>query len=124
MRRHEANDEITVYVVDASEKLRKACFTAKVIAVGVDVLTEEHYLLVAVLDESLDLADYILGTAAALFAAYIWDNAVGAEVIAAKHYRHGRLERALANLFKALADLGVFSRIGSKPCALHALEYE
>ena len=98
MGRHKAYPEVALYLVQFTQKLRKSHTLIKVLSVGIDVLSQKHYLLVAVTDQSPYLIDYILRLSAALSASDIGNYAVGAEIIAAEHYRHRCLEAAVTYL--------------------------
>ena len=95
VRGHEAHAADARHLVDHLEEVRKVRELV-VLAVGVDVLAEQSDFLIAVLHGLLDLADDVLGQAAALAAAHVRHDAVGAEVVAAVHDRHPGREAARA----------------------------
>ena len=105
---HVAYLELPGYRVYAPQKLREINVGAP--AVAVYVLTQQQKLLVAVCNELLRLADYLLRVAGALPAAYVRHYAVGAEVVAAVHYRNARLEFALPAKRYPLGDNAVHLR--------------
>ena len=82
--------------VHATQQLGKSILLAKVLAIGVNVLSQQRKFLIAVLYSSLNLAHDILYTAATLTATHVRHDAVGAEVIAAVHNGNPRSKRALA----------------------------
>ena len=88
MGRHEAYQEISLYPVKLPEKLRETHFAVKIIAVGIDILTEEHNFLVAVLHEFTHFIDDVLRFSAPLSASYVGNDAVCTEIVASEHYWH------------------------------------
>ncbi len=124
MRGHETYPEIALDIVEPSQKLREGHLASQIIAVGVDVLSEQHYLLVALTHEPLYLGDDVLGAAAALSAADIGHYAVGAEVVAAEHYRHTRLERASAHLLYSAGEIIVFGDIRLEAFSVESIEQQ
>ena len=95
VRGHEAHAADARHLVDHLQEVRKVRELV-VLAVGVDVLAEQRDFLIAVLHGLLDLADDVLGQAAALTAAHIRHDAVSAEVVAAVHDWHPSREAARA----------------------------
>ena len=84
---HKANEEVTGKRGYTREKLGKIYIRV----IGVYVLTEEGYFLYACGNKLAALLQYCLTFAAAFPAPYVRDYAVGAEVVAAVHYRNPRL---------------------------------
>ena len=93
---HEADEKLARNVVYHAYEVGKIRFAAEVAAVGVYVLPQQGYVLVAVGDELPRLGHDILRTAGALPAADVWHDAVGAEIIAAVHDRQPRLDLPVA----------------------------
>ena len=85
MARHEAQPEIARNGVEPTQKVGKVHLDAEVLAVGVDVLSEERYLLVTGRYQLAQLLFDFIRHTAALSAAHIRHDAVSAEVIAAVH---------------------------------------
>ena len=79
------------------------CFQS--FTVGVYILAKKHDLSNAICDQFLDLADDGLWLAALFAAADIRNDAVAAEVIAAKHYADSCFEGVFAGSWHALYDL-------------------
>ena len=110
MRRHEADALEPGHGVEAREELgergrARLPAAPEVAPVGVDVLAEQGHLAHAVGDQRLGLRDQVLDRPAALGAADVRDDAVGAEVGAAAHDLQPRLERALAAGSEAAAEV-------------------
>ena len=94
MTRHKADVIIALDLVNISEQIGKivnlTVVALCILAVAIDVLTEQRYILVSCFNQTLDLGDYILGSAASLATANVRNDTVRAEIIAAVHYRDPR----------------------------------
>ena len=82
--------------VHAAQQLSKSVLLAEILAVGVNILSQQRKFLIAVLHSSLNLAHDILYAAAALAATHVRHDTVGTEVVAAVHNGNPRSKRALA----------------------------
>ena len=91
---HEAHPVVAVDPVDLCEKVGKIIARAEILAVAVDVLTEQRDLFIARRDQLADLAHDLLRLAAAFAAADVGHDAVRAEVVAAVHDAHPRAHAA------------------------------
>ena len=92
VRGHKAYSEIPRQRVYATQKLRKADTAFKPLAVGIYILPQKGYFPVPCGNHFFSLGNYRLGLPRALAPPYIWHYAVGAEIIAAVHYRQPALE--------------------------------
>ena len=93
---HEADEKLARDVVYHAYEVGEIRFPAEIAAVGVYVLSQQGYVLVAVGYELPRLGHDILRTAGALPAADVGYDAVGAEIIAAVHDRQPRLDLTVA----------------------------
>ena len=110
---HKMNDVIALDLIKLGEQVCKVVVKAAVLAVGVDVLSEQGYILVACSDELRELGNNVLLFSASLSAAHVRHDAIGAEIVAAVHYRHPRAKLILSAHGKSLGN-GVFLIVGVK----------
>ena len=87
VRGHEAYNEIAVDTVYLAQKCGEIQLTLAVVAVGIDILTEQGYLFIAAFDKLARFAYNNVAAAASLSSADIWHYAIGAEIVAPVHYR-------------------------------------
>ena len=85
MARHKVQKVISLYLIKLCEKIRKVVVRTKVLSVGVDVLTEERNVAVALCYECLNLVYYVFLAAATLATSYVRNNTVCAKIITAIH---------------------------------------
>ena len=107
MGRHEPDEEVSGDVVDVPQQLREEFLFAEVVAVGVDVLAEEHDLLVAVRHELSCIVHDVLVLPAPLSAPDMGHDTERAEVVAAVGDGQERLEGVVAAGFQTLGDIVV-----------------
>ena len=107
VRGHEAQPVVAGDLVDLADQLSEGRPRLEPLTVAVDVLSEQGDILIALFDHLLRLRDDDLGLSAALSAAHIRHDAVGAEVVTAVHDRQPALEFAVAAGRDALVDLFV-----------------
>ena len=88
---HKAQPEIAGHGVETAQKIGKIHVNAEILTIGVDVLAEQRNLLVTRRDQLTQFFLDLLRSAAALSAAHIRHNAVGAEIVAAIHDGQPRL---------------------------------
>ena len=105
VRGHEFYAELTFKPVKAAEQLRKINIGA--ITVGIDILSEEQDILIAVLHKGFYFGNNILRTAGTFPAPYIRNYTVGAEIVAAVHYGNAGFERTVTCYRQALCDNAV-----------------
>ena len=110
--RHKSDDIIAVDGAYFFDEVGKIALLAQSLAVGIDVLPEQRYLLVAALDKPAHLVHDVFGAARTLASAHVWDDAVRAEIVAAVHYAHPRLIRALAAHRHAFRDRRIVAVCG------------
>ena len=82
---HETDPLQSRNLIDLSQKLRKCHRMLQILTIGVDILAKQHDFHHAVSHQALDLCDNVLRLSAALPSSYIRNDAVAAEVVAAKH---------------------------------------
>ena len=108
MTGHKANVIISLDLVNISEQVRKivdlTVVALCILTVAVDVLTEQSYILVSCFNQSPDLGDNILGSAASLSSADVRHDTVGAEIFASVHYRDPRAIARLAIYRQSLCN--------------------
>ena len=104
---HEADEEVAGDVVDVPEQLREEFLLAEVVAVGVDVLTEEHDLLIAVRHELPGVVHDVLVLPAPFPAPDVGHDTERAEVIAAVGDGQERLEGMVPSGCESLRDVVV-----------------
>ena len=92
---HKPDDKIPLQRVDPAQQFRKHRAAAQILAIGVDVLTQERDLPVSTAGQITDLREDILHIPAALTAAHVRHNTVAAKIIAAVHNGHKRLKAAV-----------------------------
>ena len=92
VRGHKAYSEIPRQRVYAPQKLRKADTAVQPLAVGIYILPQKGYFPVPCGNHFFSLGNYRLRLPRALAPPYIRHYAVGAEIIAAVHYRQPALE--------------------------------
>ena len=85
MGSHETNPLQAFDFLHLFQKLRKAHGILEIFAVGVDVLAQQHDFHHAVCHEGTDLLDDLLRLPAPFPATHIGNDAVAAEIVAAKH---------------------------------------
>ena len=85
MRGHETDPLDAVDLLDILKKTGKGHVLSQALAVGIDVLAQQHDLDHAVCGKLLDLADDLLRLPALLASPDIGNDAVGAEIVAAEH---------------------------------------
>ncbi len=107
---HKPDDKVSGDVVDVLEQLREEFFFAEVLAVRVDVLAEEHDLLVACRREGPGICQDVLVLPAPLSAPDVGHDAEGAEVVAAVGDGQERLERMIVPDCKSLGNIVVVFR--------------
>ena len=81
---HEADPLQALYPADLLQKLRKAAGLLQVLAVGVDILAQQHNLHDSVGRQTLTLPQDLDGSAASLPSPHIGDDAVAAEIVASE----------------------------------------
>ena len=108
MAGHKADEIIALYLVDVAEQVGKivdlTVVALCVLAVAVDVLTKKSYILVTALYKLTHLGDYILWATASLATSDVRHDTVGAEIVAAVHYRHPRAVGRLTVYRQALGN--------------------
>ena len=104
MAGHEADEEIAGELGNRGQQIGKIEALAQILAVGVDVLAQQGDLTGAVFDELAALGQDVLHLAAALTAADVGDDAVGAEIVAAVHDGHPALQGVVTDLGNALGN--------------------
>ena len=109
---HEAQEIVALDLVQRGEQVGKVIAGAQILAVGVDVLPQQGDLLEALRHQTAHLIDDLLRGAAALPAADVGHDAVGAEVVAAVHDGHPRPCAPLPHHGKPLGDGAVLVRHG------------
>ena len=82
--------------IHTAQQLSESVLVAKILAIGINVLSQQSKFLVAIFNCYLNLGNNIIDAAAALASAYIRHDAVGTEIIAAIHNRNPGSKRALA----------------------------
>ena len=95
MRRREA-DALDAGLPHRTQQLSEARLTMDVATIRVDVLSEERYLTHPAAHKTSYFIDDGVERTALLASAYIRNDAVRAEVIAARHDGHPRVERLLS----------------------------
>ena len=92
MRSHKTDAIQSIDLFDFLQKLGKAHRLFQVFSVRIDVLPKQHDFLYSVCHEHSDLPDDIFRLSAAFPSTYIRNDAVAAEIIAAKHNIHTGLK--------------------------------
>ena len=82
--------------IHTAQQLSESVLVAKILAVGINVLSQQSKFFITILHRCLNLGNNIIDATAALASAYIRHDAVGAEIIAAIHNRNPGSKRALA----------------------------
>ena len=85
MRRHESHAEIAFYARNLFKKARETVFKTEIFAVRIDVLSQQGYLFITLVDKSLKFVRDRGHGAAAFSSAHIGHDAISAEIIAAVH---------------------------------------
>ena len=85
---HKAQDKIALDLVKLGKQIGKIVVLA--LGVGVDVLPKQRNILVALCHQLANLGNDLLLISAALSAAHIGHDAIGAEIVAAVHNGHPR----------------------------------
>ena len=85
MRGHKTNPPYAFNLFNLLQKLRKGNLLIQIFPIRVDILSKQHNLCNAVLRQTPDFVQNILYLTAAFPAAYIGNNTIAAEIIAAKH---------------------------------------
>ena len=122
--RHEAQPEVSRQLCDLGHEVGKINAQPQILAVGVDVLAQKRNVLIARRDEALDFFENLLGPSRALPPAHIRHDAVRAEIVAAVHDRHPRLEIGRAHDGDTLGDIarGIVHGKNALVRAQHALQ--
>ena len=107
LRGHEADQVVALDFVNGREQIGKVPIRVQVLAVGVHILAQQRDLLIPGLYQLPDLGENLLRLAAALTAADIGHDAVGAEVVAAVHDGYPRPDAALTHHGHPLGDPAV-----------------
>ena len=93
VRGHEAQAEFARKLRNLRHEVGKVHAAGQILAIRIDVLAQQGDLLVARGDQPAALLQHVLRAAAALTAAHVGHDAVGAEIVAAVHHGHPCLER-------------------------------
>jgi hypothetical protein len=101
---HEADEKITWDGVDRLQQVGEVHGLFQVLAVGVDVLTQQGDVLIALLHQLADLGQNVLWIPGTLTAPDVGDNAVGTEVVAAVHNGHPGFNLVLAHYRNPFGD--------------------
>ena len=105
MAGHKPQPKIARHGVQTAQQIGKVNIQPQILAVGVDVLAKQGDLFVPRCDQLAQLLFDLLRAAAALAAAHIGDDTVGAEVVAAIHNGQPRLCAARAQHGQALGNV-------------------
>ena len=95
--RHEAEPELARQLRDLGQQIGKIDAAVEILAIGVHVLPQQRDVLVARGDQRVYLFQDLIRPARPFAAPHVGHDAVGAEIVAAVHDRHPRLEVGCAH---------------------------
>ena len=121
---HKADLEITGDLGDQFQQISEVNTTIQILAIGVNILTQEGNITNSTFDQFSALGQNILRLAAPFTASDIGHNAVGAEIIAAIHDGNPCFQGVVADLGDTFGDRAcfIFYEIGALADKQHSMQ--